>query len=468
MDVKAEKKYNCIQKAICSIISKFDLIKTAFKDGDKLTKLSFIIMGSANLARGQIVKGMAFLLSEIFFIIYMINTGIEKVLSLRNLGTMKQGWVYDETLGIDLLQDGDNSMLILLYGIFAAFIIVAFICIWILNIKSSMEVQRIVENNEKVPKFKESVKDFLDKKLHITLMTLPLIGIFSFTVLPLVFMILIAFTNYDSKHQPPGNLFTWVGLENFRIMMNSAGTIANTFWPVLRWTLTWAVLATITTYIGGILLALLINKKNVKMRAFWRTIFITSIAVPQFVSLLTLKTMLRDEGAVNVLLQQLGIISQPIQFWTNASIARITVIMVNIWIGVPFTMLTVTGVLINIPKELYEAAKVDGANAIVIFFKITMPYILFITAPKLITDFIGNINNFNVIYLLTEGGPANLNYFQAGKTDLLVTWLYKLTVNGKEYSYASTIGIIVFIISIIISLLCYRRTAAYKEEGDFS
>jgi arabinogalactan oligomer/maltooligosaccharide transport system permease protein len=97
-----------------------------------------------------------------------------------------------------------------------------------------------------------------------------------------------------------------------------------------------------------------------------------------------------------------------------------------------------------------------------------MPYILFITAPTLITGFIGNINNFNVIYLLTKGGPANLDYYQAGKTDLLVTWLYKLTVTGKEYSYASTIGIIVFILSVIFSLFMYKRTSAYKEEGDFS
>jgi arabinogalactan oligomer/maltooligosaccharide transport system permease protein len=281
-------------------------------------------------------------------------------------------------------------------------------------------------------------------------------------------MILVAFTNYDSKHQPPGNLFTWVGLTNFRTMLGIGSTISNTFWPVLGWTLIWAVIATFSTYIGGILLAILINKKNVKIRGFWRTMFILSIAIPQFVTLLTMRSMLQDEGAVNVLLQQIGVISGPIHFWTDATLARITVIGVNLWIGIPYTMLTVTGILMNIPKELYEAAKVDGANPIVIFLKITMPYILFITAPTLITGFIGNINNFNVIYLLTAGGPASLDYFQAGKTDLLVTWLYKLTVTGKEYSYASTIGIIVFILSVIFSLLMYRRTAAYKEEGDFS
>lgn len=467
MNLQIEEKSNFIKNKN-SVKNKSNFFKKAFKNGDKFTKLSFFIMGISNLIHGQIVKGLFFLFAEISFLIYMIVTGTEAILGLRNLGEVTQGWVFNEELGIDLLQDGDNSMLILLFGVFALFIIMAFILIWITNIRSAMELQSLRESGKKIPAFKEDIKDYLDGKLHNTLMFLPLLGIFAFTILPLVFMILVAFTNYDSVHQPPGSLFTWVGLENFRIMLGIGSTISNTFWPVLGWTLVWAVTATFSTYIGGILLALLINKKNVKIKGFWRTMFILSIAIPQFVTLLTMQTMLQDEGAMNVLLQELGLISAPIHFLTEATLARITIIVINLWIGIPFTMITVTGILMNIPKELYEAAKVDGANSFVIFFKITMPYILFITAPTLITGFIGNINNFNVIYLLTKGGPANLDYYQAGKTDLLVTWLYKLTVTGKEYSYASTIGIIVFILSVVFSLFMYKRTSAYKEEGDFS
>lgn len=461
-------KSNPLNNAISSIKSGFESIANIFKDGDIITKLSFLIMGLSNLFRGQIVKGLIFLLSEILFIIYMVSTGANAVLSLITLGTKQQGWVFDEVQGIDILQDGDNSMLILLFGVFALFVVIGFILIWISNLKSAIEVQKLKEENKKIPNFVDDIKTYFDSKLHKTLMFLPLVGIIAFTVLPLVFMILVAFTNYDSQHQPPGNLFTWVGLANFKTMLGAGSTIAKTFWPVLGWTLVWAVTATFTTYIGGILLALLINKKNVKLKSFWRIMFVISIAVPQFVTLLTMQTLLQDEGAVNVLLQELGIISKPITFWKDATIARITIIAINLWIGIPYTMLTVTGILMNIPSELYEAAKVDGANSVTIFFKITMPYILFITTPTLITGFIGNINNFNVIYLLTRGGPANLDYFQAGKTDLLVTWLYKLTTTGKEYSYASTIGIIVFVISAVFSLLAYRKTKAYKEEGDFS
>ncbi|MED9933481.1 MAG: sugar ABC transporter permease, partial [Catenibacillus sp.] len=146
--------------------------------------------------------------------------------------------------------------------------------------------------------------------------------------------------------------------------------------------------------------------------------------------------------------------------------ARVTVIVINLWVGIPFTMLQVTGILQNIPAELYEAARVDGANAFVTFFKITLPYMLFVTAPYLITQFTGNINNFNVIYLLSGGAPVPVGQ-TAGKTDLLVTWLYKLTIDNQYYNLGAVIGILTFVVLAIVSILTYRRTAAYKNEEAF-
>ena len=179
--------------------------------------------------------------------------------------------------------------------------------------------------------------------------------------------------------------------------------------------------------------------------------------------------MLQPEGSINVLLKQLGLIQKSLPFWTDVTWARITIIVVNLWVGVPYTMLQVTGILQNIPADLYEAARVDGANAVVQFFKITLPYMLFVTTPYLITQFIGNINNFNVIYLLTKGAPAALCYNNgtAGKTDLLVTWLYKLTMDFKDYNYAAVISIMVFILSAVFSLWAYHKTGALKNEEGF-
>lgn len=441
--------------------------KNAFVKGDFATKLSFLLLGVSNLVRGQIVKGLIYLAAEVGFIVYMATTGIKSLAGLITLGTSTQGWVFDEALGIDVITQGDNSMLILLYGVVALFLIIFFVIVWCSGVKAAYESQQLKAAGIKLPGLKEDIAEHFDGKLHKTLLTLPMIGAFLLTVLPLVYMILVAFTNYDNGHQPPGNLFTWVGLDNFKIILASGGAISKTFWPVLGWTITWAVFATSLNYIFGILLAMLINKKGVKFKSVWRTIFVLSIAIPSFVTLLIMKTMLQPDGSINVLLKELGWISQSIPFLTDSTMAKITIIVINLWIGIPYTMLITSGILMNIPKDLYEAATVDGAPKIKMFTKITLPYVVFVTTPYLITQFVGNINNFNVIYLLSGGGPNSLDYYQAGKTDLLVTWLYKLTVNSKDYSYASTIGILVFILSATFSLLTYSKTSAYKNEEEF-
>jgi arabinogalactan oligomer/maltooligosaccharide transport system permease protein len=278
---------------------------------------------------------------------------------------------------------------------------------------------------------------------------------------------LIAFTNFDKNHQPPGNLFTWVGWNNFSAMFGGNDQLGYTFINLLTWTLVRALFATFTNYIFGMILALLINKKGIRFKKFWRTIFITTIAIPQFVSLMLMSQLLADEGAVNVLLQQLGWISEPIPFLTNGFFAKITVIVVNMWVGIPYTMLITTGILMNIPEDMYESARIDGAGPVKGFFKITLPYMLFVTTPYLITQFVNNINNFNVIYLLTRGGPLTLDYYHAGQTDLLVTWLYKQTVEEQNYNLAGVIGVIVFLITATFSLIIYNSSASSKKEEQF-
>lgn len=442
-------------------------IAEAWKKGDIFTRISFAVFGISQCVRGQIGKGILFLMTEIAFVFYMVTTGLSALRGLITLGTQEQGWVMDETKGIEILVEGDNSMMCLLYGVVFLFVAAAFVIVWRMNIISAWQAQSLKEEGKPLPKLKEDIKSLADNNAHITLLILPVAGILIFTVLPLVYMILIAFTNYDNAHQPPGNLFDWVGISNFVTILGSGSNMGKTFWHILGWTMIWAVVATFSCYMVGILISLWINSKVVKCKKLWRTIIIMSVAVPQFVSLLVLRLMLQPEGAINVMLQGLGITSGKLPFLTDATWARGTVLAVNLWLGVPYTMLIVTGILMNIPKELYEAASIDGASGFVMFRKITMPYVLFVTTPYLITQFIGNVNNFNVIYLLTTGGPSTLDYYQAGKTDLLVTWLYKLTVSGKDYSYASTIGILVFVISAVVSLVTYRRTSAYNNEEGF-
>ena len=242
-----------------------------------------------------------------------------------------------------------------------------------------------------------------------------------------------------------------------------SGRMASTFFPLLTWTLIWAVAATATTFFFGIILALLLNAKGLKYKKVWRTLFVITIAVPQFVSLLLMRNFLNDHGPLNGLLQNLHLISEPIPFLSDPLWAKISIIFVNMWIGIPFTMLVATGIIMNLPSEQIEAAEIDGASKFQIFRSITFPQILLIMAPSLIQQFIGNINNFNVIYFLTGGGPTNSEFYQAGSTDLLVTWLYKLTVSAKDYNLASVIGILIFVISAVFSLLAYTRSSSFKE-----
>ncbi len=240
-------------------------------------------------------------------------------------------------------------------------------------------------------------------------MTPPLIFIFGLTVLPLVFMICMAFTNY-SKLDNHLVLFDWVGLENFRTLSDSNSILGSMFWSVLAWTVIWAFFATFSNYIFGMILAMVINRPGTKAKSFWRFCFVLSCAVPSFVSLLIMRTMLQPDGAVNVLLRNLGWIASDssLPFFTDSLWAKVTIIVINIWVGVPYTLLQLTGVLQNIPGELYEAAKIDGANTVQIFSKITLPLSKPVIVYTVLTAFIGPWVDFIFAKVICR---ANADYY---------------------------------------------------------
>ena len=460
---KTQKTKNFVNKVSKRVEDFF----RGFSEGNMITKASFFVMGLGQLLRGQIFKGVIYLTTQVMFIYFMITSGVFNIIGLKDLGSKIQERVWDEARGIFVVSKGDNSMLMLLFGVATIFVIFAFILTYIMSVHSSIQNEKMMLAGKKPNNLKKDIELYLNDKYHVTVLTIPVFLTFLFTIVPLIFMILIAFTNFDRNHQPPGNLFTWVGFENFTAVLWNDPLKSKTFIDLLIWTLIWAVLATALNYIFGMVLALMINKKGIKIKKFWRTIFVVTIAVPQFVSLLLMSQLLADLGTLNVILREFGFIEKFLPFLSDPTWAKVTVIVVNLWVGVPYSMLITSGILMNIPTDLYESAKIDGANAWVQFWKITLPYMLFVTGPYLITQFIGNINNFNVIYLLTRGGPLSLSYFQAGKTDLLVTWLYKLTVNEQNYSFASTIGIFIFLISAFFSLIVFNKTASTQKEEDF-
>ena len=449
-----------------------------FVDGSVGTKVSHFIMGAGNFSHKQIFKGIIFLVIQLAFVAFMAlcpvvnNTplGYKALVNLTTLGTNGTGGIGPNGRPVEV----DNSMLMLLFGVVTLGVIALYLGLWLANISSAYQADNDERFGAGPSSFRKDLGSMLDSKFHITMLSPTVLGVLVFTILPTLYMILIAFTSYGGEAATGQVFFDWVGFDNFKEMFtNPDGEIASRFGSVLLWTVVWAFFATVTNYFGGIILAILINRKGVKGKVFFRTVFIMTIAIPQFISLLAMRNLLSTSGPINGMLQSLGITDGPVNFLghnTNVGVnewfVKFMVILINMWIGVPYTMLMTSGILMNIPTDLYEAAKVDGAKPLTIFFKITFPYIFFITTPYLISSFIGNVTSFNIIFMLTGGGPSVAGY-RAGKTDLLVTWLYKLTIENSDYNTGAIIGILTFLCTSIITLVTYRRSKSYKEEDTF-
>ncbi len=525
----------------------YDIFDT-YRKGDWKTRISYTVMGFGSCARGQWLRGILFFVFQTVFNVYLFCFGGSYVAKLATLGTVETTKVGRKTVY------GDNSFLIMLYGVLTIFFIIAFLYTWRMNVKQNKLAQKYLAEGKKLKTGKQDLHDMLDTQFHKTLLAIPVAGVTFFTILPIIFMILVAFTNYDNTHQPPGKLFTWVGMDNFNTLLrveetpmaielkeNADGTVsmtinakngdiitaktdnkdaanaavalvadgtgefaltdngdktgsitvygdagdpvnmaitaltfvqtpsmANTFKQVLLWTLIWAFFATFLNYFLGMLVAIMINKKGIKFKKLWRTILVMTIAIPQFISLLYVSKMFAADGLINGTLMNWGWIKEPLPFWTDPTWAKVTIIGINVWIGIPYLMLIATGILMNIPADLYESARIDGANAFQTYMKITLPYMLFVTGPYLLTSFTGNINNFNVIFLLSGGKPLSVGMAgNAGSTDLLITWLYKMTVTDSNYKLAAVMGILVFVVCAVINLVVYNMIPSVKNEEDF-
>lgn len=459
-------------------------IKTAWVQGNLWTRLSLLVMGSGYCACDRWGKGILMTLMEVFFFLFTGRVSWQYIRKLNTLGTVQRKETLDLTTLQKTVNHYDNSLLILLFGVVGILIIAAFVVLYVSNFKTVFRMQQMKEHGEHINTMKEDCWELINRKFHVSLLALPVLGVILVNVIPIIFMICVAFTNYDMDHQPPTYLFTWVGLKNFRQLFTSSATVTfgYAFIRILFWTLLWALLATFSTYFGGIMLAKLINDRQVRWKKMWRTLFVITIAIPQFVTLLLVGKMFGDYGIVNSicsktgltdLLRQIGLVGKGlsyIPFLTKPGWAHVMIVLINIWVGVPFQMLSATGILMNIPHEQMESAKIDGANERQIFWKITMPYMLFVTGPSLLTALIANINNFNVIYLLTtDYVTSNMNYANsnAKEVDLLVTWLFRLTNDYSNYKMASVIGICVFCICAVLTLIGFTRMIAGNKEEEF-
>ena len=442
-------------------------LPTALKNGGIVIWLSCLIMGLGNFAAGQLVKGLLFLGIEAAFIYYMYTNGLYWLYMLPSLCDTATQEVWNDDLGVYVYVQGDNSQQILLFAVATIAIIIAFAVVWQESVRSGYAGLQVKRSGHKAPGFMADLKSLLDENIHKLLMFPPFAMIAIFTMVPLVYMMCMAFTNYSAV----GDhliLFDWVGLQNFAALFDSTSAIGKQFSSVLLWTLIWAFFATFLNFFLGTFMAMIIQRPSTRFKGMWRTILSLTIAVPQFVSLMIIRNMFKDNGAVNTLLQSIGVLGQgeAFPFMTDAIWARVLLIVVNLWVGIPYTVMQVTGILQNIPADQYEAARIDGANVVQQFRYVTLPYMIFVLTPYIITQFTGNINNFNIIYLLTGGGPTYVGD-SAGQTDLLVTWLYKLSIDKQQFNMGAVIGIFTFVVLAAVALITYRNSGSYKNEEGF-
>ncbi len=436
--------------------AKFKGAKEILTQGNGKVSASMVVMGLGQLLYKQWAKGIMFLFIQVMFIVYMVLMGATDLFGFFTLGSNESNAWY----GIE----GDNSVVMLIMGILSILVIILYIVIYIANIKDVYRTQCAVDTQKKPATFKQEVGALFDKSFYKTALALPVIGVCVFSILPIIFMILIAFTNYGGDIVPPA-LVDWVNLENFRKIL-SLGQFAPTFFKIFGWNMLWAVLATAINYFAGLGLALLLNRKCVKGKAIWRAFPILAYAIPGFITLLGFKFMFSYGGPINYYLTQGG--GEAVGFlgldakWT----ARFIGLAVNAWISIPSTMLLATGILSNVNTDLYEAARVDGASAWKQFIKITLPYVLFATTPVLISQFIGNFNNFGIFYFL-RGGLYVDGYFLASDTDLLINWLYNMSIDNNYYSIGAAISLVIFLITSAISLTVYVLSPSYKQEETF-
>ncbi|HEX7004654.1 MAG TPA: ABC transporter permease subunit [Trueperaceae bacterium] len=260
---------------------------------------------------------------------------------------------------------------------------------------------------------------------------------------------------------------SWVGLENFETIFANA---SRALFPVFAWNVLFAVATVLLNTAAGVLLAVVLSNPALRFKAFYRTLLILPWALPNIITIQVWKGFLNQNfGAVNRLLMLLDVTPEPINWLLGGEwSARAAVLLVNLWLGYPFIMVATLGALSAIPRELYEAARMDGANAWRSFTGVTAPLLRSALVPITLTSFAFNFNNFNIIYLLTDGGPpVAWGTATARGTDILISWAYNTAFKnqgGYAYGLASAISLLIFFVTIAISLVNFRVTGALKEE----
>ncbi|RBP46696.1 carbohydrate ABC transporter permease [Garciella nitratireducens] len=424
------------------------------KNKVKIAYFTLLFPGVGQILNSQYKKGILFLIATFFIyfiaIPYALGFGNYQGEGIKGLITLAEGG-----------RRVDKSLIFMIEGIIAIFLLIISLFLLYFSFKDVLKVEKNKIKGIR-PKNWFEIKSSFQEEGFPYIANLPGLIVIVFIILvPVTTTILLSFTGMDPQHQ---SKFYWIGIQNYKLIFLGQGLAGSVFWLTLGWTIVWTLVATTLAIIIGFILALLVNQDRIKGKAFFRTVYLLPWAVPAFITIMFFSIMLSPNGAISQLIQSIWNIEISVK--TDAMQTRIALILLQGWLGSSYIFLLSTGVLQAIPNDLYEAAEMDGATTWQKLKHITIPIVLFQTAPLLIGQYVFNFNNFSIIYLFNGGGPFEPTLYGnlAGSSDLLISYIYKLTIENQYQGIGAAITVFVSIAVMFVSFLGYRNSKAFKEE----
>ena len=450
--VEVEAKYKIMYQDISDLDRKIPI------EVEKINRLnplaSLVLPGLGQYFNKQTFKALLFFIGTLFIyfvaIPYALGYGNYRGEGLKGIITLAQG-------GKRL----DKSIIFMVEGLVAVILMLFSIAIVAVSYKDAKDVQLNMYKGVR-PKTKFEIIESVKEDGFPYIVTIITYILLSFVViLPVLTTILLSFAGMDPNNQ---SKFKWIGLKNYELLITGTGIAGGPFWRIFLWTMIWTIVATTVAITVGFGLALIANNERIKGKTFYRTIYLLPWAVPAFITIMFFSIMSSSNGILTKSLEMLFGGDWAIK--QSTTLTRVALIMLQTWLGSSYVFLLSTGVLQGIPADLYEAADIDGATVWQKLSKITIPLVLFQTAPLLIGQYTFNFNNFSIIYLFNGGGPFDPSKYgnMAGSTDLLISYIYKLTIQKQYQSVGAAITVFISLGLILFAYIGFKNSQAFKEE----
>ena len=437
-----------------------------------MTILAFLLPGVDSLVLKNWKKSIFFLIitALVWAIFVPYAFGMYNIKGEGIFGLIKLSW----PTGVESPVYGDvwsDSRYALVEGVISVLLLVLSFAYLSISAYQCWKITRAMEKGIRYNTWVETKKILRSSGFPYAISIPGLILIIFIVIMPIIVSLLLAFTNIGTKHNPAGgNETNWVGFEQF-IKLFTNEEFFKPFGNVLWWNIVWAISTTLLVLFIGTIMALAVENRNIKCKALWRTIFILPWAIPAFLSILFFKIIFGDSSSslINTWLIDMGM--DPINWQSDATMARLILILIQGWLGHSYIVLLVSGNMKSISGDIYEAAQIDKAKPFKQFAKMTLPIVMLQIAPLLISQFTFNFNNFSIIWMFNDGGSKiDPSYvYDVGNNDIILSWIFKITFGSQASNVESNQALgsaLVIVMSIFVvgaSGIGFARSKAFRK-----